>query len=95
MKINDRITNSTSPSGKPAGIAPSGQNGRAKSTGLRSDSSDQLQLSSLSSQLSNLQSGSSHGTLQVAQLTSAVASGQYQVDAAAVSYGLIQEHLNA
>jgi len=95
MKINDRIATSTSPAGKPAGSTTPGQNGRVRSTSLGSGPSDQLQLSNLSSQLSNLQSGSSHWTSQVAQLTSAVGSGQYQVDAAAVSYGLIEEHLNA
>jgi len=95
MKINDRIATSTSPTGKPAGLATPGQNSRARSASPGSGPSDQLQLSNLSSQLSNLQSGASHWTAQVAQLTSAVGSGKYQVDAAAVSYGLIEEHLNA
>lgn len=90
MKINNHNATSTSPAEKPAALATPGQNGRARSNSLSFGSPDNLQLSNLSSQLSSLQSNSSH---QIARLSSAVVTGQYQVDAKAVSHGLIEEHL--
>jgi anti-sigma28 factor (negative regulator of flagellin synthesis) len=77
------------------GTATVAPGGKARSPGAGPGSGDHVQISTLSSALAALDLQSGDRAANVVQLSVAVASGRYQVDAYAVSGKLIQDHMRA
>lgn len=101
MRVNDPNLNpaqlnpsSTSAAGKTAQLDPlrisTGTPAAEKSGGAKSDS---VQISSLSSKINELQSGSVEREAYLERLSASVADGSYDADAAAVSTKLVDEML--
>ncbi len=88
MKVNDSNSAAIGGAGKPQDIQMPPAAGRGGKSG--SPASDQVQLSSLSSQLSSMQSGSPERTGRVNQLAAAVSSGTYSVDSKTVGAAILR-----
>jgi flagellar biosynthesis anti-sigma factor FlgM len=93
MKISRSDSQSTSALGRTPGAASTGGSSGPKSATAQNAISDQAQLSSLSAYLAAALDGSAAQVAKVNELTAAVSSGQYQVNANAVSESLIQHSL--
>ncbi len=88
MKVNDANSGAVGGAGKPLEVqAPTSTAGGKKTS---APSSDQVQLSSLSSQLSALQPDSPQRTSRVDQLAAMVSSGSYSVNGKAVSQSIVR-----
>ncbi len=88
MKVNDANSGAVAGAGQSLGVqAPTGGSGGRKSS---SASSDQVQLSSLGSQLSAMQSDSPQRGARVDQLAAMVANGSYSVDSKSVSSSILR-----
>ncbi|HWC00310.1 MAG TPA: flagellar biosynthesis anti-sigma factor FlgM [Bryobacteraceae bacterium] len=86
MRVNDSNSSAVTGALKAQEAAASGQ---ASKTGRQGGNSDRVQLSSLSAQLSDLQSDSPARLSYVEGLASMVASGSYVVDSRAVSSSIL------
>jgi anti-sigma28 factor (negative regulator of flagellin synthesis) len=88
MKVNDASSGAISGAGKPLEIqVPANATGGKKTSGA---SSDQVQLSSLSSQLSALQPDSPQRAARVEQLAAMVSTGSYSASSIAVSQSIVR-----
>ena len=74
----------------PAGVDPAGLSGASKQPSPQNTASDQVQLTGMSRYLSAALNGSPAQVAKVSELSTAVSSGKYRVDAYAVSGSLIQ-----
>jgi anti-sigma28 factor (negative regulator of flagellin synthesis) len=93
MKVQNSNSANLSRLGRTATVAPGGN---LRSPGAGPGRGDHVQISTLSSStLTALDLQSGDRAAKVVQLSDAVASGRYQVDAYAVSGKLIQEHMLA
>lgn len=90
MKIPGPDSNSTSGLNASAGVGAAGAGSASKQAAGKATVSDQVQLSNLSSYLSSALSGSPAHIAKVSELSSAVSSGRYRVDAHSVSGSIIQ-----
>jgi anti-sigma28 factor (negative regulator of flagellin synthesis) len=97
MKI--RESNATNPSNSSnvsrlqnRGVAPTG-GGSAGQAGGAPEGADNVQVSTLSHQLNTSESQSASNVSKLVELSGAVSSGRYQVDAHVLSNDLIQEHM--
>jgi len=75
---------------QPAGVDPAGLSGASQQPATQNAASDQVQLTSMSHYLAAALNGSPAQVAKVSELSTAVASGEYRVDAYAVSGSLIQ-----
>jgi flagellar biosynthesis anti-sigma factor FlgM len=97
MKL--RETNATNPSNSAnvsrvqnrTAAPATGGNTRQPGGGIQGD--DNVQVSTLSHSLNTSESQSASNASKLVELSSAVASGRYQVDAHVLSNDLIQEHM--
>jgi anti-sigma28 factor (negative regulator of flagellin synthesis) len=88
MKVNDASSGSISGAGKPLEIqALTNVTGGKKTSGA---TSDQVQLSSLSSQLSALQPDSPQRAARVERIAAMVSSGSYSVGSMDVSQSIVR-----
>ena len=97
MKIVDQINLSpaATPSAKSATAPESGKRLEASRAAATGDSTDSADLSGLAGKISQAVSkDSASRAAQVEQLRAQVASGTYQVDAAATSRGIVNESLS-
>jgi flagellar biosynthesis anti-sigma factor FlgM len=92
MKVQNSNSANLSRLDRTATVAPGGN---LRSPGAGPGRGDHVQISTLSSTLTALDVQSGDRVAKVVQLSDAVASGRYQVDAYAVSGKLIQEHMRA
>lgn len=90
MKISRPDSNSPSSVGRSAGLGPAGTSSVSKQPAAASAASDQVELSGLSSYLTSALNGSPAHVGKLSKLAAAISSGQYHVDAHAVSGSLIQ-----
>jgi flagellar biosynthesis anti-sigma factor FlgM len=93
MKINPPNSKVPSGSSRPAGVGAAAGGSASSQAATTKAASDQVQLSNLSSYLSAALSGSPAQAAKVSQLGAAVSSGQYRVDAFAVSGSIIQDRM--
>jgi anti-sigma28 factor (negative regulator of flagellin synthesis) len=92
MKVQNSNSANLSRLDRTATVAPGGN---LRSPGAGPGRGDHVQISTLSSALTALDVQSGDRAAKVVQLSDAVASSRYQVDAYAVSGKLIQEHMLA
>jgi flagellar biosynthesis anti-sigma factor FlgM len=93
MKINPPNSKAPSGSDRTAGIGAAAGGSASKQPVTTKAASDQVQLSNMSSYLAAALSGSPAQVAKVSELGAAVSSGQYQVDAFAVSGSIIQHSI--
>jgi flagellar biosynthesis anti-sigma factor FlgM len=94
MKINPPNSKAPSGSDQTAGVGAAAAGGSASKQLLTPKAaSDQVQLSNMSSYLAAALAGSPAQVAKVSELSAAVSSGQYQVDAFAVSGSIIQHSI--
>jgi flagellar biosynthesis anti-sigma factor FlgM len=93
MKISSSDSKSTAGLDQAAGVRPAGESSASKQPLGQKAASDQVQLSRLSSYLASALNGSPEHLAKVSELSAAVASGQYNVDAYAVSGSIIQHSI--
>jgi anti-sigma28 factor (negative regulator of flagellin synthesis) len=75
---------------QPSGVDPAGLSGASKQPSPQNTASDQVQLTGMSRYLAAALNGSPAQVAKVSELSTAVSSGKYRVDAYAVSGSLIQ-----
>lgn len=90
MNISRLGSKSTPNLQQPAGVSPAGSNGASQQPAPQNPASDQVQLTSMSRYLAAALNGSPAHVAKVSELSTAVSSGKYRVDANAVSGSLIQ-----
>ena len=88
MKINDS-SSIKKPAATGVGAAQTGANRAADKAGAVSAGSDNVRLSSQAKALSSTSTGGVFDTKKVEEIKAAIASGQFQVDAAKIADGLI------
>ena len=88
MKINDS-SSINKPAATPVGAAQTGANRAADKAGAVAAGSDNVRLSSQAKALSSTTTGGVFDTKKVEEIKAAIASGQFQVDAAKIADGLI------
>ncbi len=93
MKINPPNSKALSGSDPTAGVGAAAGGSASKQLLPPKAASDQVQLSNMSSYLAAALMGSPAQVAKVSQLSAAVSSGQYQVDAFAVSGSIIQHSI--
>lgn len=93
MKINDTNGTGVSGLGKAPELTSTGSS--SKTRGQRGGKDDEVSLSNLSSALSATGTDSPQQSARLTQLSSAVASGKYQVDSYALSGSIIQASIRA
>jgi hypothetical protein len=93
MKISRPDSKSTAELDPSAGVGPLGAGSVSKDPAGEAPLPDQVQLSGLSSYLASALNGSAAHVAQVTELTGTVSSGQYKVDAYAVSGSIIQHSI--
>jgi flagellar biosynthesis anti-sigma factor FlgM len=93
MKISRSVSQSTAAVGRTPGAASTGDRSGLQGAIAHHAGSDQADLSSLSAYLAGALDGSPAQVAKVNELTTAVSSGQYQVNANAVSESMIQHSL--
>ena len=93
MKISRQDSKSTPDVDRSAGVGQPGTVSAWKIPGGQQPVSDRVQLSGLSSYLASALNGSAAHAAHVTQLTGTVSSGQYKVDAYAVSGSIIQHSI--
>ena len=95
MKINNPSGAGISGTGNASEVTAAIPAGYQRPAGSAAESSDQVQISRLSHYLNILRQDSPRQVAAVAQLTAAVSSGRYPVDAPAVSASIVRAHLAA
>lgn len=94
MRISDPKSSTISDLAQSNGIGPAGDGGRLlRGPAGQAFSSDQVQLSNLSSNLAATQMNSPQWTGKISHLTAAVGSGSYSVDAHVVGGSIIDDSL--
>jgi flagellar biosynthesis anti-sigma factor FlgM len=93
MKIPSPDSHATSGLNQLAGAAPSGTGSASKQAAKPEAASDRVQLSNLSNYLASALEGSPSHVAKVGQLAGAVSSGEYRVNAHAVSGSIIQHSI--
>jgi len=93
MRISDPSSSAISSTGRAGGIGPVVDGKRLRGPSGQPFSSDEVQLSHLSANLTAAQSDSPAWTGKLSHLTAAVAGGSYHVDAHEVSASIINDSL--
>lgn len=93
MKISQPDSKSTANLDRSAGVGSLGTGSVSKDPVGQQPVSDQVQLSGLSSYLASALNGSASHVALVTELSGTVSSGQYKVDAYAVSGSIIQHSI--
>lgn len=91
---NSTATNGSVSAGKTAQLDPVRISSTSISSGRSSERSDEVQLSSLSSKINELQSGSPAREAYLDSLRLEVESGQYQADPTETAKGIVNDALN-
>ena len=94
MKISRTDSNPTTELNPSKGVASAGAASDSKPQAALSAASDRVQLSNLSRYLASALLGSPARVAKMSELTAAISSGDYQVDAFAVSGSLIQHSID-
>jgi flagellar biosynthesis anti-sigma factor FlgM len=91
--LNSTATNGAASTGKTAQLDPVKINTSSVAGNRSSERTDEVQLSSLSSKINELQSGSPEREAYLDSLRLEVASGQYQTNPAEIATGIVNDAL--